>query len=173
MKKLAVIVVILSLMLVVSGCGSSNNGVVESISNSVTQMLKGNVKGDVGKTYSTQWFEFTIASINKVNSYAGYTPASGHSLYDVVIKEKSTFEEDSIMGTFDFYMDADNFEEYIFPLDPLDDTMMPLEFILKQGESTEYHMVYEIPDSPVELKLCYTEIDEEENEGAVFTIAIK
>lgn len=173
MKKLAVLVVaVIMIAFFASACGSASD-VATDIGNAVAQLLKGNVKGAVGKTYSTQWFEFTVQSIEKVDSYAGYSPKSGYVLYDVVIKEKATFDEDILMGTFDFYMDAEAFVDYIFPLDPLDDTMMPAEFALKKNEVAEYHIIYEIPADTVGLMLCYTEIDENNSEGASFTIAVE
>lgn len=156
-----------------SGCSGTADAVAGAVSNAVGQILSGNVVGQVGKAYSTQWFTFTVKSIEKVDSYAGYTPAAGNELYDVLITETGTFEEASPMGTFDFYMDEDSFEDYIFPMDPLDDTMMPTDFMLDTDETVEYHMVYEVPTGLTGLRLMYTEFDDQDNEGVTFTINIK
>jgi len=173
MKKKSILLTTLALcvMLLVGACGTATDA-VNTVSNTVAQILNGNVKGEIGKTYSTQWFEFTVKSIEKMDSYAGYEPENGFELYAVLLSEKSTFSKEIPMGTFDFYMDEDSFEEYIFPMDPLDNTMMPLEFKLNKGDAVEYYMIYEIPAGTEGLMLCYTEINENEDEGVLFTIAI-
>jgi hypothetical protein len=62
--------------------------------------------------------------------------------------------------------------DYIYPIDPISDEMMPLEFDLGPKETVEYHMVYEIPADTVGLKIMYTEIDVDDNEGVTFDIPI-
>lgn len=167
-KPTMLIALAISIMFFVCACGN----ITQSVSNTVAQMLNGTVRGEVGKTYSTQWFEFTVKSIEKVDSYAGYKPEDGYELYSVLLSEKNIFEEDIPMGTFDFYMDEDSFVDYIFPIDPLDDTMMPMEFTLKKGEAVEYRMIYEIPAGTEGLMFCYTEIDVSEEEGVEFIIPV-
>ncbi|MDR1193443.1 MAG: hypothetical protein LBK98_04615 [Peptococcaceae bacterium] len=163
-----------------SGCGGDSvrqaaSSAAQSVANtvqSVAELLSGDVTGEVGKTYATQWFEFTIESIEEVSKYAGYTPEDGYVLYDVLITEKGTFDEPSPMGTYDFYMDAPDFYDYVAPMGPLSEEMMPEEFDLAPDQIVEYHMVYEIPADTVGLKLMYTEWDSEDNEGNTFTIPI-
>jgi hypothetical protein len=165
---------VLSVVLAIAlpGCGNSVREAALNTAKSVVEMLSGDVTGETGKTYATQWFEFTVQSIDEVSEYAGYTPGAGNTLYDVLITETGTFDEASPMGTFDFYMDAPSFDEYIYPLDPLNDEMMPLEFELESKQTVEYHMIYEIPADTAELKLMYTEVDSEENTGVTFNIPI-
>lgn len=167
MKKriLAAIAVIAAVTMLFTGC--------DAISNAVAQVISGDVTGQVGKTYATQWFEFSIDAIELVPSYAGYTAAPGHKLVDVVISEKGTFDDPSPMGTFDFRIDHDSFSEWYWPLDPLDSTMMPEEFYLAKDEEVQYHMVYEVPDDVQGLMLIYIEEDEQGNVGNTFTINIK
>jgi hypothetical protein len=160
-------------MLALSGCGNSVREAALNTAQSVVEMLSGDVTGEVGKPYATQWFEFTVQTIEEVSEYAGYVPEEGNTLYDVLITETGTFSESSPMGTFDFYMDAPSFRDYIYPLDPLSSEMMPLEFDLNPDQTVEYHMVYEIPADASGLKLMYTEVDEEENEGVTFNIPIQ
>jgi len=163
---------LLIIAITVAGCGKSPEALVNEVINTATQWLSGDVTGEVGKTYATDWFEFTIHSIEEVGAYAGYSPVDGCTLYDVVITETNIFDTAIPMGTFDFYMDDASFEEYIWPIDPLDDTMMPEAFDLAPGETVRYHMVYEIPSDVTGLMLMYTEVDEEDNEGRTFTIHI-
>ncbi|MDR3280968.1 MAG: hypothetical protein LBT23_10680 [Synergistaceae bacterium] len=144
-----------------------------TIAQSIAGMLKGDVTGEIGHEYKTRWFNFTVHSIDRVSEYAGYEPDEGNILLDVVVEEFCTFENSIEMGTFDFFMDADSFDEYAYPLNPLDDTMMPEEFKLGPKERKKYHMVYEAPSDAKGVKLIYKEIDEEENTHATFTINIK
>ena len=171
-KTLAFIFALIFVVVCLCGCGDIINDVIDDVVNTTSQFLSGNVTGQIGKAYSTQWFEFTIHSINKVDSYAGYEPASGYQLYDVLITEKNIFDKSIPMGTFDFYMDDPDFEEYIFSIDPLDNTMMPEEFDLKTGETVQYHMIFEIPEGVTKLALMYTEFDTDNNEGTTFTVYI-
>ena len=161
-KKLLVVFVVVLMLFSFAGCSKVIEG--------VRQVLSGNVSGEIGQSYSTQWFDFTVKSVKEASSYAGYEPEPGYRFIVVDISETGAFDEPVTMGTFDFYMDADNFRYYLWPLDPFDDSMMPMEFMLAKGETVEYIMVYEIPDEAPNLKLLYTEIDIEDNEGVTFTI---
>ena len=180
-KKILVVFMAVMMCFALVSCGGADNGikdvgtkVIDDIKHSVAKMIQGNINGEVGKVYATQWFQFVIESIEAVDSYAGYAPEDGYILVDVFISEKGTFadEESSPMGTFDFYMDSDTFSDYIYPLDPFDGTMMPLEFDLARDEIVSYHMVYEIPEGVTDLKLMYTEVNVESSKGATFVIKI-
>lgn len=156
-----------------SGTSTASNTLADSVNNAldaVGQLLSGDVTGEVGKNYSTQWFTFNVKSIETVAEYAGYTPAEGNKLIDVVVTEKNIFGEEIPMGTIDFYLDEDSFEEYVFPIAPLDDTMMPEEFGLAANETVEYHLIYEVPEDISAMNFMFTEFDESETVGATFTI---
>ena len=170
-KKYLAVTIVIAIVLALTSCGTK---AADEIKHTIAQMIQGNISGEIGKTYATQWFEFTVESIKSVDSYAGYTPNEGYALVDVLITEKGTFDDDrpTPMGTFDFYMDSDTFSDYLFPLDPIDSTMMPEEFDLEYGEVVTYHMVYEVPEDVSDLKLMYTEIDEADEEGATFSINV-
>ena len=163
-KKVFVIVVAVLMLFAFAGCSK----VVET----VRQVMSGDVNGEIGKSYSTQWFDFTVLAVDEESSYAGYEPAPGYRLIVVYISETGAFDEPVPMGTYDFYMDADTFYDYMWPLDPFDDAMMPLEFDLPKGVTVRYDMVYEIPEVAPNLKLLYTEFDETDREGATFTIKL-
>jgi len=76
------------------------------------------------------------------------------------------------MGLFDFYMDAPDFDEYIWAIPPLDDAMMPEEYDLAPGEAIQHIMIFEVPVDTVELVLLYTENHESGEDGATFAIPI-
>lgn len=179
-KPAITLLLILCAGLLLAGCsgnpieavGNSIGEIGDAVNEVVGKLLSGDVTGKVGETYRTEWFNFTVHSIDEVASYAGYTAQDGYTLYDVKISETATFENQITMGTFDFFMDADVFEDYAWPLDAWDDSMMPESFELEPGESAEYHMVFEVPEGMQGLKLMYVEIDEADNVGATFTIVV-
>ena len=132
----------------------------------------GDIRGEVGIAYHTQWFAFRIESAERMQNYKGYSAASGQELIDVVVTEWNTFGGALPMGTFDFYMDSDTFADYVWPLDALDGTMMPDSFTLNADEEVTYHVVYEVPAGLRDLVLCYTEINEDDEYGDTFTVQI-
>ena len=172
MKKILSILIAVSMLFLFAACGNAVNQVADSVKVEAARLLQGEVTGEIGKAYATKWFEFTVHSINQVDSYAGYSPDEGYTLVDVVVSEKGTFDEPSIMGTFDFYAYSDSGDFYDWPIAPLDDTMMPEEFYLAKDETVNYHIIFEIPEGLSELKLAYEEIDENEDSYATFIIPI-
>jgi len=135
-------------------------------------VIAGSVTGEIGKTYSTQWFDFSVESVELVPEYAGYVPEEGNILVDIVVTEVSTFDDPIPMGTFDFFVDHITFEDYIYPLTALNDTMMPEEYTMNKGESVTYHLIYEIPEGLDEVSFYYVEVDETDQEGTTFRIKI-
>ena len=167
-----------------SGSGSDSSGVggivssvvdqaVESAKLTAARLVEGNIKGEVGKVYSAKWFDFTIESIEKISSIEGYSPEDGNILIKAVVTEKGTFEEPGPMGTFDFYLDSETFEEYVWAMPPLNDSMMPEEFDLDTNEIVKYTLVFEVPDGLDDLQLMYTEVDERDSVYATFVIDVR
>lgn len=146
---------------------------------SISKYIDGNipqakdVAAETGKTYNTKWFDFTIHSIDKTDAYGGYKTKEGNQLYNVLITLKSTCDEPIPMGTFDFYLDAPDFAEYIWPIPPLDDTMMPEKYDLAPGEAVQYIMLFEVPTDTAGLILSYTETADNGVDGATFSIAVE
>jgi hypothetical protein len=134
--------------------------------------LNWTVGGKIGREYNTRWFGFTVESARMVDEYAGYEPAEGNALLDVVLSEKNTFDDGISMSSWDFYVDATDFEDYAWPIDAADETMMPDEFELAPGESVKYHVVYEVPAGAEEMSLVYREEDENDKTFRTFSIKI-
>jgi hypothetical protein len=181
MKKVKIALYVIAAVLVVGGFlvnkivsvrNTTGGSISDSIGSAVGSLIKGDVTGEVGKAYLTQWFNFSVLSINRVKEYSGYEPDNGNILLDVEIAELCTFDEPIEMATTDFFVDSDSFLDYVYPIAPLDDTMMPEQFTLKPKEKVTYHMVYEVPEDADDLKLVYIEIDTENNQGSTFTIKI-
>jgi len=155
-RKLAVLIVAASLLFTLVSCNKNKE-----------------INCEIGNTYSTEWFEFTIESIESVEFYDWYTPEEGNILIDVLITVKGTFESRPVpLGTFDFYMDSETFADYLWPLDPFDSTMMPLEFNLPFGEEAAFHMIYEAPSGISDLTLIYKEIAEDGTEYKTFRFTV-
>ncbi|MDR2779854.1 MAG: hypothetical protein LBB28_01880 [Synergistaceae bacterium] len=155
-----------------SASDTSGGSVSDSIGSVVGSLVEGDVTGEVGKAYLTRWFNFSVLSITRVGEYAGYSPEEGNILLDVEIAELCTFNEPIEMGTSDFFVDADSFLEYVYPMESKDSTMMPQNFTLQPREKVQYHMIFEIPEDAEDLELVYVEIDEKGNEGSTFMIKI-
>jgi hypothetical protein len=157
---------------IISAKNTSGGSIADSVGSAVGSLIKGDVTGEVGKAYLTQWFNFSVLSIARVKEYAGYKPEDGSVLFDVEIAELCTFNEPTEMGTSDFFVDADSFLEYVYPMPPKDKTMMPENFTLQPKEKAQYHMVFEVPEDAEGLSLVYVELDEKGNEGSTFKIKI-
>jgi hypothetical protein len=157
---------------IISARNTSGSSITDSVGSVVGSLIKGDVTGEVGKAYLTRWFNFSVLSIERAEEYAGYKPEEGNVLLDVEIAELCTFDEPINMGTSDFFVDADSFLEYVYPIPPEDETMMPKNFMLQPKEKVQYHMVFEVPEDAEDLGLVYIELDEKGNEGSTFKIKI-
>ena len=155
-----------SLSFSLTGCGD--------VGSNIKSFLKGDVVGEMNKTYSTQWFDFTIKSIKSAYVYENYEVEEGYKFVLVRVSETNTFHEPIPMSCSDFYLDAVGIiEEDKYPYSPFEDEdsmMMPAEFTLSLNETVEYDVVFSIPDNIMEISFIYEEIDIEENIGATFTI---
>lgn len=170
-KKICLL--ILAMLFVFSGCDIvSFRSPAEKRKEDISNYLAKDVAAKTSETYQTKWFSFTIETIKKVNFYGGYKAKKDHQLYEVQILIKSNWEDPIPMGTYDFYMDAPDFEEYIWGIAPLDDAMMPEKFNLNPSESVQYVMVFEVPIASAHLTLVYTESYESGKDGKSFSIAV-
>lgn len=165
------VMVMLASCMCLTACEFSPDTLIQNVKN-ISSARTGDIKGQIGKTYKTAWFEFTIESIDQIISYDDYYPEEDSVLYEVVIEEKNTSKSSIAMGTFDFYIISPSLAEKFYPLDPLDEKMMPFEFDLGVNETVKYHMVYKVPKNTSDLMLKYIEIDDENNEGSTFTFEI-
>jgi hypothetical protein len=160
-KKLRILITVVAIVMIAAGFGYSK------------MQGRGTVICEVGREYKTRWFNFTVDSIRRVEKYAGYEPDEDFVLIDVLISEKCTFPGTTVMSTSDFYVDAEEFDEYMWPIEPIDDTMMPEEFEMKRNDSAQYHMVYEVPEDTSGLRLVYEETDEKGKVYRTFAFDVK
>lgn len=154
----------LILSLSLSGCGGSG---VESLSS----IINGDVTGQLNKSYSTKWYDFTVKTIKTAYEYGEYEANEGYKFVIVTVSETNTFDEPIFMSAYDFNLDADGLlEEDSWAIEPFDSKVMPEEFELAVDETAEYDVVFIILDEIIDIRFIYVETDEEDNIGATFTI---
>jgi len=173
-KSIALFLALAFVFVGLTGCGGiiSFQDPKEKRREAISDYLSKDVIGKTGETYKTKWFEFTIHSIEKVDSYVGRKAEEGHQLYKALITQKNIWDDSIPLGIFDFYMDDPGFAEYIWAIPPLDNTMMPEEFTLEINEFVQHVMIFEVPVGTTKLALMYTENYEGGNGGATFSISI-
>jgi hypothetical protein len=175
-KSLALILMVAFIFVAFVGCDISFRDPAEKRRESISKFISGSISKDVagktGETYQAKWFEFTVHSIERATAYEDYREKPGFRLYFVSISIKSAWEEALPMGLFDFYMDAPDFDEYIWAIAPLDDAMMPEKYDLEPDKTVQYSMVFEVPTSAANLSLCTTESDANGTDGATFSFRI-
>jgi len=129
---------------------------------------------EIGRVHSTWWFNFTIHSASVVHEYAGHIAARGHQLWLVEITQTGTFFDPIMMGTFDWFMDDDDFRSDIFPHVAFEghNEMMPENFWLERGQSETFTMLFEVPANTTNLTLNFIEFGELET-GARFSLNLQ
>ena len=178
-KRLVVLLVVVSMAaaLTLTGCtGGSNNDQTSqggSITDTISQLLEGDVNGQVGQEYATKWFTFTVNSMSTGTSFAGYTAGSGNKLVIANITITNTFGSAQPFGTYDWFVKGDGSTEEIWPLSPLNNTMMPDSFMVNDNETVTYDVVVEFPSDLKNPMFMYTEVDEKGSVFTTFKIAIK
>jgi len=176
-KKLVALLLSLCMVAVfgLAGCGGDSGGAGNSGNNNNSNntgntgnngssggssvALTGEIVGQTGVTYSTKWFDFTVNSLRTDSSFASITAANGNILVIANVTITNTFGSTQPFGTFDWLVDDDTLAEYIFPLAPVNDTMMPTDFDLEDGKTVTYDVVLEIPAGLPNPFFMYIEID--------------
>mgnify|MGYP005764389673 CR=1 FL=1 len=160
-KVFSIAAIILCVALALSGCNS-----VQTI-----KAVDGYAEGRIGDTMENSFFTFTVKSAQFVDEYAGYQPKEGYVLLDAVVDMKNVFGETIPMYVDDFQIQwGDGDMDFGYAIDPIDDTMIPLEFELGRAESREYHCVYEVPEGSTEFSISYLEIFEDRRK-ATFSLS--
>lgn len=175
-KRLTPILATLIILLALTGCKSSFISFQDPAikqSDSIPKYIAEGEAKEVGQTYQTRWFDFTVQSLKKVNSYAKYKPQEGCKLYKAELLLKGTWTAAVEMTLADFYMDDPSFEDFIRPLAPLDETMMPEAYSLNPGQIAAYTLLFEVPETVTALTLNYTEFLENGAIGKTFSMAVK
>ena len=118
-------------------------------------------EGGIGDTLSNMFFDYTVLEATSPAEYDGYTAAEGNRLIVCSVKVKNTFGETIPMYDSDFQLQWGNIggddDDYTFSLDAFNDTMMPLEYELADGEEVTYDLVFEAPADVKDFGLVYLE----------------
>ena len=135
--------------------------------------IEGDVVGQLHITYGTKWFTFIFNSMEVSQSYAGHNAADGNILAITNITITNTFTSPQPFGIFDWNVDADGIKDYIIPMDPLNDKMMPENYTLEVGETVTYYLATEIPNDLKNPVYLYKEVNSSGEIFASFKIAIE
>ena len=146
LKKCSVVMAVLMLVLALGACSNKN-------------AQGSNENGDIGRTFSTMFFDYTVNSAESPAEYDGYTAGDGNKLIVVNVSVKNDFGSTLPMFDTDFVLfwgDGNN-GEYSWAVDAFNDKMMPLEWELDNRETATYDMLFEAPADKTEFSLSYLE----------------
>lgn len=168
-KLVACVAVMMLACMMLAACGTPSGATV----NNVVKAVDGYAEGEVGTTFRTAFFDFSVDSVAYPSEYEGYTPTDGMQLLDVVITIKNTFGEELPMYNSDFQIQwhdlGDGDYDFDFGIDMEESsTVMPAEYPLAKGDSCTYHIIYEVPAEAKEFSVSYLEFFADNTEGDVF-----
>ena len=114
--------------------------------------------GDIGRTFSTMFFDYTVVSVESPAAYDGYTAESGNKLLVVRVRVKNDFGSTLPMYDTDFPLFWGNGDyEYSWAVDAFNGNMMPLEWELADGQEATWDMLFEVPADRMDFSLSYLE----------------
>ncbi|MCI8417456.1 MAG: hypothetical protein HFI33_08210 [Lachnospiraceae bacterium] len=131
--------------------------------------------GGIGDTLENVFFAMRVDEARLVESYGSYEPSEGTELVDVTITLTNTFWEELPMYNTDFQIQwggegDDDFRFGLSELSAESPDVMPEQFWLEEGETVEYHLIYEIPAGNRELSVSYLEEYSDGSEGSLYVI---
>lgn len=167
MKRISAAVLALFLVLCLGACDAAQNVV-----NNVASAIQGDVTGEVGKLYSTKWFDFSVNTLTIADTYKGVDADEGYTFLVAEVYELNDWEGDGDipMSPYDYYALADDDSTEIWPESAWDEAMMPDSFYLEPEEEATYDVVFMVPESAATVKFVYVEMDENGDTYATFTI---
>ena len=149
MKKVFALMMSLAVLFVFAACGGGSGSSAASAASDAPAVITpedGEANGKVGDTIELYWYDLIVRSATEVDSYAGYEPAEGNKLIDVVIYFESVFSDVSPMSNAEYSIHwGRGASQGTSSLDALDDTMMPSYWEIEPDEKIEYHLVFEVP----------------------------
>lgn len=182
MKKLLSIVLVLTMILAIAGCGKSGLGTEWASSDDDIQVYDFDdgthlYEGRMGSKMKTAWFDFTINDAYYTeDAIGGYTPSNGNVLVVVELTIKNTFSESIPMSNWDFQLqwgEDDDDEAYAFPVETNEDLLsdqLPAEYNLKVNDSKTGTLVFEAPAGYEDFSVSFVEYYEDDTEGDYFFV---
>ena len=164
-KLVACIAMVLTMCMMFTACGTSVNNIVSA--------EDGQADGVIGTTFRTYFFDYSVDSVAFPSEYEGYVASEGMQLLDVVITIKNTFGDTLPMFNSDFQIqwhDLGNGEDDFDYGIVMDDssTVMPYSYSLANGDTCNYHIIYEVPAEAKEFSVSFMEFFADNTEGDVF-----
>ncbi len=169
MKKLVLLALTLTLCLGLTACDSVSNAVA-GVGQGLVQEITGHATGEVGKSYKTQWFTFSVNSLDAVTEFEGSTAPDGYVFLVADVTEKNTWEADESIPMYASDFELVVGDETFFAEIPWSENMMPEEFELAPDEEITAPVAFLIPADTKDVKFIYVEIDENNDVGVTFTI---
>lgn len=177
MKKLASILLTLTMVVALAGCSKTSGGTVGGTSGGVGYPDEdGYAEGRMGDTMHTYWFDFTVNSAFTCDEYEGYVPADGNQLLIAKVTVKNTFNESLPMFYTDFqaqWGDDDDDDAYAFPVegsDSISDEFFADEYYLDVNGSESALLLYEVPAGNNDFSLSYLEYADNGTTGDTFFV---
>lgn len=176
----AVSLVILAMGCLLTGCsgGKNKNGSMKAEDG---RSYGGLIQGETGETLHTAFFDVTVESAEKYNTYQFedglYQADEGNTYLVVKLKVTNTYEKDLPMSITDFILDyADNTSTDIITGYGKKDLgqahFMDNIFTLKKNDSIIKSVLFTVPDK-AEYMIKYKEYYEDEFEGDTYQIQLK
>ena len=173
-KKVIALVLSVAALFTFASCS-----MLDTLLNKDEQSSDGRQTFQLNETASTMFFDFSIVSAEIVDEYAGILPTEGKQLIAVVATVTNTFGSELEMYADDFFLQwgkNGEIESGVFPIEAIDDTMAPETYFLADGETMEFHYIFEVPSTAQELHFVYSEVyveeDNEEKYGDYYSFSL-
>ncbi len=168
-KLIACVAVMMMACMMLTACGTGTGAPV----NKVVSAEDGYAEGEIGTTFRTVFFDYSVDSVEYPSEYEGLTPSDGMQFLDVVISIKNTFGDELPMFNSDFQIQwhdlGNGDDDYDYGLEVEDSsTIMPVSYGLPAGERCTYHILYEVPAAAKEFSVSYLELFNDDSEGDLF-----
>lgn len=126
----------------------------------------GDKEGYIGDTMSTYWFDFTVDDAYSCAEYEGYAAGSGKKLVVVSMTLKNTCGHSVDMWDTDFPIlwGGEDDGDLDYPIAPVSDEQLLLEYSLGINQSKSGVLVYEVPDSYRDFSVAFLEVFEDAND---------
>lgn len=114
--------------------------------------------GDIGRTFDTMFFDYTVVSAESPSEYYGHTAQSGNKLLVLGVKVKNDFGSTLPMYDTDFQIQwGPGDQDYAWAVNAFNDRMMPLEWEIGDGDEITWDMLFEVPANQYDFSLVYLE----------------
>lgn len=143
----------------------------------ITQVVRaenGYAEGQIGTTFRTVFFDYSVDSVKFPSEYEDYTPDEDMQLVDIVVTIKNTFGDTLPMFNSDFWIEWNKLENVQYNYDygiEMDgsSTVMPSEFSLADKDTCNYHIIFEVPAKATSFCVSFEECFNNGSTGDVFT----